>query len=238
MNLKLEARHVQGSPSPVSSRDLPGEANAQRTRAVGELIAAGIIAVMTFVSAAYASYRWHREMAQAYAALSQLDDHLLRDVGFARDGLTYAIAGAEDVAERPQLRLREAIVRVGRAIPFRRAGTTRTYGELGFSVRLTIGAIAVGLATLCAEALVVVPEKWENATRDFITQTTSMLPTQTPAALGIDARFGMEATEALEVEPMLVQTLLPLATVELLDPPSPDGVTIGPRGNGQDHARP
>jgi hypothetical protein len=73
---------------------------------------------------------------------------------------------------------------------------TRTYGELGLAARLTIGAIAVGVATLSAEALVVVPERWENATRDCIKQTTSALPAQTPAVLGIDARFGTEATES------------------------------------------
>jgi hypothetical protein len=71
---------------------------------------------------------------------------------------------------------------------------TRTYGELGLAARLTIGAIAVGVAALSAEALVVVPERWENATRDCITQTTSTLSTQTPAVPGINARIGTVAT--------------------------------------------
>ena len=145
MSLKPEGRHMQRSASPVSSHDLLDEANAEQARAVGESIGTGIVAVVTFVSA--------------------------------------------------------AIARVRRAIPFRRAGTTSTYGELGLSARLTIGAIAVGLATLSAEALVVVPAKWENATRDFMTQAAATLPTQTPMVLGIDARFGAEAAEAFKVGP-------------------------------------
>ena len=69
---------MRGSASPASSHDLRGEANAQRTRVVGELIATGIVVIVTFVSAVYASYRRRQETAQVYAALSRLDDRLPR----------------------------------------------------------------------------------------------------------------------------------------------------------------
>ena len=48
-----------------------------------------------------------------------------------------------------------------------------------------------------------VPEQWENATRDFVTQPTSTLPAQTPASLEFDARSGRKRLKALEVSPQI-----------------------------------
>jgi uncharacterized protein YjiS (DUF1127 family) len=81
----LSAEANEATSSAVPGAELYHEAHRRRAQFFGGLIAAGMGAIF---AAALKVGRWYRQSRQAsatYAALHQLDDRSLRDLGFTRD---------------------------------------------------------------------------------------------------------------------------------------------------------
>ena len=88
-------------------------ARGLRAFVVGELIAAAIRAVRAIARQAYARYQQRRVARTTYQALDELDDHALRDLGFARSELASVAAEAAGEAESTRLR----VLWASRALP-------------------------------------------------------------------------------------------------------------------------
>src|SRR5215469_15218352 len=65
--------------------ELYRQARANRSAALGEMIAAAFDAVVATVRRAYSRYQQYRAARATYDELSGLDDHALRDLGMSRD---------------------------------------------------------------------------------------------------------------------------------------------------------
>jgi len=80
-------------------------ARAQRDKALGGLIVAGVAAVVATVRHASKAYRRHRLAAETYDALRTLDDRSLHDLGFDRSELASIAAETTNTAEGTRLRV-------------------------------------------------------------------------------------------------------------------------------------
>jgi uncharacterized protein YjiS (DUF1127 family) len=87
-----------------SSYALYEEARSHRAVLLGDLIAAGMLAVGAIVRRTYARYQQRREARATYEALRELDDRMLRDLGFARDELISVAAEVTGEVERTRVR--------------------------------------------------------------------------------------------------------------------------------------
>ena len=88
----------------LTSFPLHRAARARRSVLIGEFIVAAIRAAGTIVRRAYASHRQRRQARHAYDALRQLDDHMLRDLGFDRSEIASVAAEVTGAAERTRVR--------------------------------------------------------------------------------------------------------------------------------------
>jgi uncharacterized protein YjiS (DUF1127 family) len=84
------------------------QARANRSAAVGEMIAAASDALVTMVRGAYARYQQYRATRITYDELSALDDHALRDLGMSRDEIQSFAAETAGLAEQTRVRVRHA----------------------------------------------------------------------------------------------------------------------------------
>ena len=78
-------------------------ARAHRSFTLGEIIVAAIQAAGAIARRAYERHRQRRRAKATYDALRQLDDHMLRDLGFDRSELTSIAAEATGQAERTRV---------------------------------------------------------------------------------------------------------------------------------------
>jgi uncharacterized protein YjiS (DUF1127 family) len=72
----------------ATSYELQEAARTDRARAVGETLSRVFRALASVAKRVYAAYRRRRAAAATYAALSELDDRVLRDLGFDRSELS------------------------------------------------------------------------------------------------------------------------------------------------------
>jgi uncharacterized protein YjiS (DUF1127 family) len=79
-------------------------ARADRSFTLGEIIVAAIRAAAATVRQAHARHRQRRRAKATYDALRELDDHMLRDLGFDRSELRSVAAEATGEAEPTRVR--------------------------------------------------------------------------------------------------------------------------------------
>ena len=79
-------------------------ARSHRSFALGEIILAMIQAAVASVREAHARYRERRQALATYRELRQLDDHMLRDLGFYRSATTPVAVDVTREAELARLR--------------------------------------------------------------------------------------------------------------------------------------
>jgi uncharacterized protein YjiS (DUF1127 family) len=83
---------------------VPPPARANRLRALGQLVRTAIDAALGTARRVHGRYRQRRRAKAAYDALSQLDDHMLRDLGFARSELASVVAELTGAAAHSRVR--------------------------------------------------------------------------------------------------------------------------------------
>ena len=87
--------------------ELYQRARANRSAALGEMIAAASDAVAATVRRAYARYQQYRAARATYDELSGLDDHALRDLGMSRDEIPSFAAETAGLADQTRVRVRQ-----------------------------------------------------------------------------------------------------------------------------------
>ena len=88
----------------LANYQLHRAARAHRSFGLGEIIVAAIQAAGAIVRQAHARHRQRRRAKATYDALQELDDHMLRDLGFDRSELRSVAAEAAGEAERTRVR--------------------------------------------------------------------------------------------------------------------------------------
>lgn len=91
--------------APPSAYELHRAARIDRAFTLAEIIAEMVWAVGAFARQAYARYRQRREATALRNALRQLDDRMLRDLGFDRSEIGSVVAEVTGEAERTRLRV-------------------------------------------------------------------------------------------------------------------------------------
>ncbi len=99
-----EDQAVPSSARPTSY-ELYHAARAYRSFAVGEIVIAMIGAIGALARRAYARHRQRRKARDTYDALRNLDDHMLRDLGFDRSEISSIAAEATGAAARERVRV-------------------------------------------------------------------------------------------------------------------------------------
>ena len=90
---------------PISTYELHQAARAHRAGLVGNVAAAAVRAAVAFVRRAYDRYRQHREASAVGAALRELDDRTLHDLGFDRSEIGSVAMEAAGLAARTRVRI-------------------------------------------------------------------------------------------------------------------------------------
>ena len=80
-------------------------AKTHRSRILGSLIIQGILTGGVIVRQAIARYRQHQRARNLHAALRQLDDRILRDLGINRSEITSLAAELTGQAECTRMRI-------------------------------------------------------------------------------------------------------------------------------------
>jgi uncharacterized protein YjiS (DUF1127 family) len=91
--------------APLSSYELHRAARIEHAFTLAEILAEMVWAVGTFARKAYARYRQRREASALRDTLRQLDDHMLRDLGFDRSEISSVAAEFTREAEGTRLRV-------------------------------------------------------------------------------------------------------------------------------------
>jgi uncharacterized protein YjiS (DUF1127 family) len=88
----------------LANYQLHRAARAHRSFTLGEIIVAAVQAAGAIVRQAQARHRQRQRAKATYDALQELDDHMLRDLGFDRSELRSVAAEATGDAERTRVR--------------------------------------------------------------------------------------------------------------------------------------
>jgi uncharacterized protein YjiS (DUF1127 family) len=91
--------------APSSSYELHRAARIERAFTLAEIIAEMVWAVGAFARRAYVRYRQRRDASALRDTLRQLDDRMLRDLGFDRDEISSVAAEFTGQAESTRLRV-------------------------------------------------------------------------------------------------------------------------------------
>jgi uncharacterized protein YjiS (DUF1127 family) len=86
-----------------SSFELAAAARAQRSRAMGEMLARLVASAWAMVRRAYAWHRQYRMASATFHALRELDDHTLRDLGMHRSEISSVAAELGGLVERTRI---------------------------------------------------------------------------------------------------------------------------------------
>jgi len=90
---------------PISTYEVHKAARAHRAALVGDIAAATARTAVAFVRRAYERYRQHREASAVGAALRELDDRTLHDLGFDRSEIGSVAMEAAGLAARTRVRI-------------------------------------------------------------------------------------------------------------------------------------
>ena len=101
---RRQARDLYGALHQLDDRTLREFARAHRSFSLGEIIVAVIQAAGAIARRAHARHRQRRQAMATYDALRQLDDRLLRDLGFDRSEIRSVAAEVTREAEYTRVR--------------------------------------------------------------------------------------------------------------------------------------